>query len=56
MVGDMGQAVAIDDVRLPQVDESAKQALAKCTQVDECRDWADKSMALAAYAKQSKEE
>ena len=36
--------------------EAANYALGKCERVDECKDWADKSMALAAYAKQANDE
>jgi hypothetical protein len=30
-------------------------ALAECSQVDECKDWADKAAALASYARQSQD-
>lgn len=33
--------------------ESAKTALAACSSIDECKDWADKAAALASYAKQA---
>jgi hypothetical protein len=35
--------------------EHAKTALAECSNIDECKDWADKAEALASYAKQSKD-
>ena len=38
---------------LPATYEAAKAALAKCEQIDECKDWADKAEALAVYAKQA---
>ena len=44
--------VPTHDARLPETYESAKQALAECSRIDECKDWADKSQALASYAKQ----
>jgi N6-adenosine-specific RNA methylase IME4 len=52
----MALPVARNDARLPQSYESARQALAECERVDECKDWTDKSMALAAYAKQAGDE
>lgn len=39
--------------KLPAAYESAKEALAKCSRIDECQDWADKAEALASYAKQA---
>jgi len=43
----------IANAKLPKVYESAKTALAACSKLDECQDWADKSEALASYAKQA---
>jgi len=40
---------------LPAVYESAKTALANCERIDECQQWADKSRALASYAKQAED-
>lgn len=39
--------------RLPETYEAAKTALATCTRIDECQDWADKALALASYARQA---
>src|SRR5262245_38639552 len=39
--------------QLPAAYEAAKDALAKCDQVDECKDWADKAAAIASYARQA---
>ena len=38
---------------LPEVYKSAKIALEKCTKIDECKEWGDKALALASYAKQA---
>jgi len=38
-------------VNLPVAYQAAKQAVATCESTDECRTWADKHAALAAYAK-----
>jgi hypothetical protein len=45
----------ISRARLPASYEAAKQALATCERIDECKDWADKAAALASYARQSKD-
>jgi hypothetical protein len=44
--------LSVAQARLPATYESAKQALAQCSSVDECQDWADKAEALASYARQ----
>lgn len=41
---------------LPQNYEAAKVALAACAKVDECKAWADKTAALASYARQCADE
>jgi hypothetical protein len=35
---------------------AAKVAISECAHIDECKDWADKSEALASYAKQAKDD
>lgn len=40
---------------LPKTYETAKNALAQCQAIDECKDWADKAAALASYARQSED-
>jgi hypothetical protein len=42
--------------KLPATYEGAKVALAACSRLDECQDWADKAEALASYAKQAQDE
>ncbi len=42
-----------DEAHLPQAYEDAKRSMAQCERVDECKDWADKAMAIAAYARQA---
>ena len=42
--------------RLPVNYQHAREALAQCEQIDECKDWADKAAALASYAKQADDE
>ena len=39
--------------KLPETYQHAKQSLATCERIDECKDWADKASALASYAKQA---
>ncbi len=47
---------SISDARLPASYERAKSALAECSRIDECKEWADKAEALASYAKQAKDD
>jgi len=45
--------ISVSRASLPQTYQNAQAALAECSQVDECKDWADKAAALASYARQS---
>jgi hypothetical protein len=44
---------SIGSAPLPQVYEAAQLALAQCSKIDECKDWSDKALAIASYARQS---
>lgn len=46
----------IENAKLPIVYERATQALAECSRIDECKEWANKAEALASYARQSKDD
>jgi hypothetical protein len=46
----------ISDAKLPATYETAKSALAECSRIDECADWANKAEALASYAKQAEDD
>jgi hypothetical protein len=52
----MNAPALIPIARLPQTYEAARQALSECSEVDECKDWADKAAALASYAKQAEDD
>jgi hypothetical protein len=41
---------------LPEIYIAAQNALAECSRMDECQDWADKAAALASYARQAEDE
>lgn len=46
----------LPNARMPLNYEVAKNAIRKCLRIDECKEWADKIAALAAYAKQIKDD
>jgi hypothetical protein len=56
MTGKMLTAIDVAHARLPATYEEAKNALAECERLDECRDWANKAEAIAAYAAMSKDD
>lgn len=41
---------------LPATYEAAKSALAACSRIDECQQWADKAAAIASYARQAEDD
>jgi len=43
----------VSNARLPVSYERAREALAKCSRVDECAEWAAKAEAIASYARQA---
>ena len=43
------------NARLPAVYEQARTALAECSRIDECAEWANKAEALASYARQAED-
>lgn len=48
--------ISVSQATLPQTYQNAQIALQQCSQVDECKDWADKAAALASYARQSEDD
>lgn len=48
--------LAIHDAPLPPTYERAKHALAECVRIDECKEWADKALAMRSYAKQASDD
>ena len=47
---------AVSRATLPETYQAAQIALAECQRLDECKDWSDQAMAMASYAKQSKDD
>ena len=48
--------LATRDAKLPVSYTKAREALEKCVDLDECKEWKDKAAALASYAKQADDE
>jgi len=48
--------IPVYTAQLPRTYEAAKRALSECSEVDECKDWADKAAALASYARQAEDD
>jgi len=46
---------SIRDAKLPEKYEAAKIAIRECSRLDECKEWTDRSAALASYARQSED-
>jgi hypothetical protein len=46
----------VERARLPATYIAAKHALAECSRLDVCKDWADKAQALASYARQANDD
>lgn len=46
-------SISVSGASLPQTYQAAQVALSECSQIDECKDWADKASALASYARQA---
>ena len=47
---------SVSGATLPQTYQAAQIALQECSQIDECKDWADKAAALASYARQAEDD
>jgi hypothetical protein len=48
--------IPVQNAKLPVSYERAREALAQCHKVDECKEWADKAAALKSYAKQAQDD
>jgi hypothetical protein len=46
----LNKGVAGSEMQLPMLYEAARKAIEECARIDECKEWADKSAALRAYA------
>jgi hypothetical protein len=56
-MADSGLPARLDAAaRLPERYENARKAIAECERVDECKEWADKAAAMAAYARMAKDD
>ena len=53
MLATLPEHIRRTDPRLPATYEQAKTALAQCSRIDECQEWANKAEALASYARQA---
>jgi hypothetical protein len=56
VLGYLSENVDLPNARLPVAYQEATQALAVCERVDECREWANKAEAIAAYARMADDE
>ena len=56
MSATLNQLQKVASTKLPATYTAARKALAACSKIDECKEWADKAAALASYAKQSKDD
>lgn len=46
---------SIPNASLPEVYRSATEALSRCADIDEVKEWADRALALASYARQAQD-
>lgn len=53
---DISTLPSIKNAPFPAKYSAARQALAECSKIDECKTWADKAQAMASYAKQSRDD
>jgi hypothetical protein len=50
------EGIDVANAQLPATYDAAKTAIATCESVDECKKWADKAAALAAYARMAEDD